>query len=75
MMRKVVTAVMVIIGFVIQFVSYFYLAAPLGSYSSEVYSNPRLPFAPTLFIIGVGIVFLAAVVYEIFPENNKNETD
>ena len=68
-MRKVITALMVILGFAIQFVSYFFVAAPIGAITSEAYSNPRMPFAPTLFIIGIGIVFSAAVVYELLPEN------
>jgi len=59
---------MVIIGFALQGVSYFVLAAPWGIPNSPAFSNPRLPFAPTLFILGVMIVFLAAVVYELLPE-------
>ncbi len=58
---------MVITGFALQAVSIFFLAAPLGESTSEIYSNPRVPFAPILFIVGVGIVFLAAVVYEVLP--------
>ena len=67
-MRGFVAILMVIVGFVLQAVSYFLLAAPLGQPTSPLYSNPRLPFAPTLFIIGVMLVFLAAVVYELLPE-------
>lgn len=69
-MRKVLTALMVILGFIIQIVSYFFLAAPIGI-SSEAHSNPRMPFAPTLFIVGVGMVFLAAVVYELLPDKEN----
>ncbi len=69
-MRIIVTALMVIFGFALQAVSYFYLAAPLGAITSEVSSNPRLPFAPVLFILGVGTVFLAAVVYELIPDKD-----
>lgn len=67
-MRTVLTTLLVILGFALQAVSYFLLAAPLGTPTSEVYSNPRLPFAPALFILGVGMVFMAAVVYELLPE-------
>lgn len=70
-MRRVLTALMVILGFAIQIVSYFLLAAPLGSPISEAYSNPRMPFAPTLFIVGIGMVFLAAVVYELLPDKES----
>lgn len=70
-MRNVITLLMVIVGFALQVYSYFFLAAPLGTPTNEAFSNPRLPYAPTLFIVGVGIVFLAAVVYELLPDNKK----
>ncbi len=69
-MRRTLTLAMVIGGFALQAVSYFLLAAPLGVPVSPAYSEPRLPFAPALFILGVMIVFLAAVVYELLPEKD-----
>ncbi len=69
-MRNIVTALMVIFGFALQFVSYFYLSAPLGAITGEASSNPRLQFAPALFIVGVGAVFLAAVVFELLPDKD-----
>lgn len=62
---------LVVVGFAIQFVAYFFLAAPLGIPTSPVYSDPRLPFAPAVFIAGVMLVFLAAVVYEVLPEKRR----
>jgi len=67
-MRTTLAILMVITGFALQAVSYFLLAAPWGIPTSPVFSNPRLLFAPGLFILGVVIVFLAAVVYELLPE-------
>lgn len=69
--RTSVAWFMIIIGFGIQAVSYFLLATPLGSPDSPVYSNPRVPFAPLIFIVGVMIVFLAAVVYELVPDKES----
>jgi len=69
-MRKTITILMVIFGFGLQAVSFFYLAAPIGAVINETFSNPRLPYAPVLFIIGVGTVFLAAVVYELLPDKD-----
>ncbi len=69
--RTWVTVIIVIAGFAIQAVSYFLLATPLGLPDSPVYSNPRVPFAPLIFILGVMIVFLAAVVYELMPDKEK----
>lgn len=67
-MRGLLTLLMIVLGFALQAASYFYLAAPLGIPSSPAYSDPRLPFAPLIFIIGVMLVFLAAVVYEVMPD-------
>ncbi|MFN3285918.1 MAG: hypothetical protein ACK45F_06515 [bacterium] len=68
-MRAAWTLLLVVAGFALQAVSYFFLAAPLGVPTSPVYSNPRVPFAPAVFILGVVLVFLAAVVYELLPES------
>lgn len=68
-MRAAWTLLLVVAGFALQAVSYFFLAAPLGVPTSPVYSNPRVPFAPAVFILGVMLVFLAAVVYELLPES------
>ncbi len=46
----------------------FMLSAPLGATTSEVISDPKLPFAPTLFVVGIMLLFLSAVVYELFPD-------
>ncbi len=70
-MRATIAILMIIAGFALQAVSYFLLAAPWGIPTSPAYSNPRLPFAPSLFILGVMIVFLAAVVYELLPERGS----
>ena len=68
MNRKTLTVLMVIGGFVLQIVSFFFLATPIGTPISPFYSEPRVPFAPLLFILGVMLVFSAAVVYELVPE-------
>ncbi len=73
-MRGVLTILMVVGGFALQAVSYFFLAAPWGlPPTSPVFSNPRLPFAPALFILGVMMMFLAAVVYELLPDRVRGE--
>lgn len=69
--RRAITLTMIFLGFGLQVVSYFFLAAPWGTPISPVQSNPRLPFAPALFIFGVMLVFLAAVVYELLPEREQ----
>lgn len=68
MNRTIAAISMVVLGFILQGVSFFLLASPLGIPTNESFSNPRVPFAPLIFIVGVMIVFLAAVVYELLPE-------
>jgi uncharacterized membrane protein len=67
-MRTTLTLFLVIAGFALQAISYFFLAAPLGIPVNEAFSNPRVPYAAGLFVLGVMLVFLAAVVYELYPE-------
>ncbi len=43
----------------------FFLSAPIGPTDGPVYSNPRMPFAPLVFVIGFVLMFGSAVVYEL----------
>jgi uncharacterized membrane protein len=72
-MRVFLTVLMIVLGFVLQAVSYFYLAAPLGIPTGPAFSEPRVPFAPLIFIVGVMLVFLAAVVYELIPDKRAQQ--
>ncbi|MDR5710231.1 MAG: hypothetical protein QN172_07050 [Armatimonadota bacterium] len=74
-MRTAWAVLLVVAGFALQAVSYFFLAAPLGVPTGPVYSNPRVPFAPAVFILGVMLVFLAAVVYELLPEPGEHRLE
>lgn len=70
-MRAALTFFTLATGVTLAVVSYFMLAAPLGTSLHEGFSNPRVPFAPTLFILGVVLMFLSAVVYELLPERRR----
>ncbi len=72
MSRRTITLAMVAAGFALQAVSYFLLAARIGVPTSPAFSNPRLPYAALLFVVGVVLVFLAAVVYELLPERKRD---
>ena len=72
-MRAFLTILMIVLGFALQAVSYFFLAAPLGIPTSPAFSEPRVPFAPLIFIVGVMLVFLAAVVYELIPDKRAQQ--
>jgi hypothetical protein len=69
-MRKQMFVLTLVIGLALA-VAGFFLAAPIGPTTSPVFSNPRLPFAPTVFTLGVIVLFLSAVIYELFPGGDK----
>lgn len=68
MKRGAIALALVIAGFALQAITYLFLATPIGKPTSVRFSNPRVPFAPALFILGVMLVFIAALVYELLPE-------
>lgn len=43
----------------------FLLSAPIGATDGPRFSNPRLDFAPAIFVAGVIMAFGSAVVYEL----------
>ncbi len=45
----------------------FMLAAPLGSPTGPEISEPRVVGAPLVFVVGVIMMFLSPVVYELYP--------
>ncbi|NQW16795.1 MAG: hypothetical protein HQ478_04840 [Chloroflexi bacterium] len=71
-MRIGLTALTFVIGAALSLVSYFVLAAPLGTPTNEGFSNPNLEFAPLLFVIGMSVTVLAVVVYEVLPDSEQS---
>lgn len=69
-MRKVLFLVTLVSGLCLAALG-FALAAPIGPTDSPVHSNPRVIFAPGLFVLGVMLIFLSAVVYELVPERRR----
>jgi Kef-type K+ transport system membrane component KefB len=64
-MRKTITLAMIIVGVGLMLLGYF-LAAPWGA-DTVANSDPRLPFSPAIFVLGVITVFSSALVYELIP--------
>lgn len=69
-MRRSITLLMITGGLGLMTVSYFLLAAPWGA-SGVRNSDPRVPFAAALFVLGVVICFLSAVVYELLGQGRR----
>lgn len=66
-MRRLWTWALIVVGVALMAISYFFLAAPWGE-DTVANSDPRLEFAPLLFVVGVILAFSAAVVYELLPD-------
>ncbi len=60
-----------LLGGLILVVTGFVLSAPIGPTTGPVYSNPRVPFAPGIFMLGVVLMFFSAVVYELVPDRRE----
>lgn len=43
----------------------FFLSATIGPPTGPEYSNPKVQFAPAMFVLGVVLMFMSAVVYEL----------
>ena len=70
MRRAAITWLSVVIGLALMSVSYFFLAAPWGA-AGVRNSDPRVPFAPGIFVIGVMLVFGGALLYELLPDRRR----
>ncbi len=68
-MRKVMFLLTLLSGLALAIIG-FLLSAPIGEPSNLAISDPRLPFAPTLFVLGIMLLFGSAIVYELYPGND-----
>ena len=66
-MRRALTIGMIVLGIALMAVSYLGLTAPWGA-ESVSNSDPRVPFAPLVFVVGVMLIFGSALVYEMLPD-------
>ncbi len=69
-MRITAFALTLLVGVALVLIGFF-LSAPIGPTTSPVYSNPRMVFAPGLFVIGLILIFVSAVVYELTPDRRS----
>ena len=68
-MRKTMFLLTLLTGLALA-VTGFLLSAPIGPTTGPAISDPRLLFAPAIFVLGVILSFGSAVVYELIPTNN-----
>lgn len=68
-MRKTLTFGMIVGGIALMVVSYFWLAAPWGV-EDVTNSEPRVQFAPLLYVVGVMMALGSALVYTMLPDKD-----
>ena len=64
-MRRNTLFVLTILGGFALAILGFALSAPIGPTDGPSISNPRMEFAPVLFLVGVILIFSSALVYEL----------
>ena len=69
-MRVTVSVASLLIGLALALVG-FLLAAPIGETIGPHISDPRVPFASGLLIIGIALMFGSAFVYEAYPNGRQ----
>ena len=69
-MRKRIFISTLMVGIALA-VAGFSLAAPLGPTVDPMYSEPRVQFAPLMFVIGIITALLSPVVYELLPDKRE----
>lgn len=69
MSRRTVLFVLTLVAGIVLAVLGVALSAPIGPTDSPVYSNPRVDFAPLMFVLGITLMFGSAVVYELTPDS------
>ncbi len=69
-MRKTMFLLTLLVGLALAIIGFF-LSAPIGPTLSQEISNPRLEFAPAIFVLGVVLIFSSAIVYELTPDKEE----
>ena len=64
-MRTLITTIMIVVGLGLMIISYTALAAPTCNISVEC-SDPRVPFAAGIFVLGVVAAFSSAIFYSVY---------
>jgi hypothetical protein len=64
-MRRTTLSALTLLTGVVLVVLGFFLSAPIGPTTEPVYSNPKLDFAPLMFVVGVVLMAGSAIVYEL----------
>jgi hypothetical protein len=64
-MRTTITTVIILVGLGLMVVSYVFLATPSCNGSLKC-SDPIVPFASALFVLGILIAFSSGIFYSVY---------
>jgi len=73
-MRRGLTVGMIVVGIALMVISYFTLAAPWGV-ERVANSEPRMQFAPLVYVLGVMMAVGSALVYTMLPGRDRATAD
>lgn len=63
--RTVITTLMILIGAGLMVVSYVFLATPACNTAVSC-SNPVMPFAAGIFVLGIVVAFSSGIFYSVY---------
>ena len=69
LLRRFAFVLTLLLGFILMIVG-FLASARVGT---KPYLDPPIPFAPVIFILGIMLSFISAVVYEVFPGKYRTQ--
>ncbi len=69
-MRKTMFWLTLLTGLTLAIIG-FVLAAPIVPVVDINISRPGIPFAPTIVVLGILLLFGSALVYELLPDKNE----
>lgn len=71
-MRRALTTGMVVGGIALMVIAYFGLAAPWGV-ETVANADPRVEFAPLIYVLGVMLALGSALVYTMLPDRSDRD--
>jgi uncharacterized BrkB/YihY/UPF0761 family membrane protein len=72
-MRRILTSLLILIGLALMVIGYL-SSAPWGA-TSVADSNPAFSGAPSLFLIGIVVLLMSALVYELLPARDDDRVE
>lgn len=63
--RSIITGIIILVGIGLMVVSFFFLGTP-NCNTSVACSDPKVPFAAGLFVLGIVIAYSSGIFYSVY---------